>query len=94
MIQSPRSKTTALLLCLFLGSLGAHRFYAGHIILGVLMIFTLGGFGLWALVDFILICANKLNDNDGLPISRPLNWPVFLIGLIIHSLLNLIIFSR
>ena len=54
-----------LLLCLFVGMLGVHRFYVGKIGTGVAMIFTLGGLGIWVLVDFILICIGSFRDTDG-----------------------------
>ena len=54
-----------LLLCLFVGMLGVHRFYVGKIGTGVAMIFTLGGLGIWVLVDFILICIGSFRDIEG-----------------------------
>lgn len=54
-----------LLLCLFVGILGVHRFYVGKIGTGVAMIFTLGGLGIWVLVDFILICIGSFRDIEG-----------------------------
>ena len=51
---SPKSRLVALLLCCFLGWLGAHRFYVGKIGTGLLMPLTLGGcFGIWVVVDLI-----------------------------------------
>jgi len=44
-----------LLLSIFLGSLGVDRFILGHVFLGILKLITLGGFGLWWLIDVILI---------------------------------------
>jgi TM2 domain-containing membrane protein YozV len=61
----PKSNLTALLLCFFLGALGVHRFYVGKTGTGILMILTLGGLGIWALVDFIMICCNKFTDKQG-----------------------------
>ena len=54
-----------LILCFFVGMLGVHRFYVGKIGTGVAMIFTLGGLGIWVLVDFILICIGSFRDIDG-----------------------------
>ena len=45
-----------------------HRFYAGHIGLGVLKLLTLGACGIWALIDIILVATGKFSDADGLPI--------------------------
>jgi len=52
---SDKSNTVALLLCFFIGFLGVHRFYVGKIGTGVLMLLTLGGLGIWNLIDFIII---------------------------------------
>lgn len=54
-----------LLLCFFLGYLGVHRFYAGKIGTGLLMLFTIGGFGIWVLVDLLLILTEKFTDSKG-----------------------------
>lgn len=56
---------TCLLLCIFLGYFGAHRFYTGKTGTAVLMIFTLGGCGIWALIDMIMIIAGKFQDSNG-----------------------------
>ncbi len=60
----------AVLLCFFLGSLGAHRFYLGQIGLGILMLLTLGGLGIWTLIDFVRLVVGSLNDKEGLPLAR------------------------
>ncbi|HEX6108521.1 MAG TPA: TM2 domain-containing protein, partial [Ktedonobacteraceae bacterium] len=44
---------TTLLLCIFLGFLGVHRFYTGHIVIGLIQLFTFGGCGIWWLIDLI-----------------------------------------
>lgn len=51
----PKDKWLALLLCIFLGIFGGHKFYEGKIFMGVLYIFTGGLFGIGVFVDFILI---------------------------------------
>jgi hypothetical protein len=60
-----RDWLTALLLCFFLGVFGVHRFYTGHIGLGVVQLLTLGGCGIWALIDFIMIIVGSFRDADG-----------------------------
>ena len=65
LFASPRSRTTTLLLAVFLGVFGAHRFYVGKTGTGVLMAITLGGFGLWWLYDIILIASQSFRDADG-----------------------------
>lgn len=54
----------ALLLCFFLGVFGAHRFFTGRILLGVLQLLTLGGCGIWTLIDFILLICGQLKDSN------------------------------
>ena len=61
---------TTLLLCIFLGWLGIHRFYTGHTVIGVIQLLTLGGCGIWALVDFIMILTNSYRDSNGFPLVR------------------------
>lgn len=50
-----KKRTTAIILCLLLGVIGAHRFYVGEMGKGILYIITLGGFfGLIPLIDLII----------------------------------------
>jgi len=60
----------ALLLSILVGTLGVDRFYLGYVGLGVLKLLTLGGFGIWTLVDIILIATNKLPDAQGNPLRK------------------------
>jgi TM2 domain-containing membrane protein YozV len=55
----------AAILCFFLGFLGVHRFYVGKVGTGILQIVTLGGFGIWAFVDFIMIVIGSFRDSEG-----------------------------
>jgi TM2 domain-containing membrane protein YozV len=59
-----------LLLALFAGSFGAHRFYSGHILFGVIQLFTLGGCGVWQLIDIIMIVTGKYTDAQGRPLVK------------------------
>ena len=67
---SPRSRLVALLLCLFLGYLGIHRFNVGKAITGILMLLTGGGFLIWALIDFFVILFGGFRDKDGKRLSK------------------------
>ena len=66
---SRHSFIVTLLLCIFLGWLGVHRFYAGRMITGLFMFCTLGFFGIGTLFDFFIIIAGLFRDGDGLRIK-------------------------
>ena len=69
--MSPQNQwLVRLLLCLFVGVLGVHRFYVGKIGTGVLHLLTLGCFGIWTLIDFIIIILGNFKDKEGNLIAR------------------------
>ena len=69
MEKSEKGFVPAVLLCFFFGALGVHRFYVGKTGTGFLMLFTLGGLGIWALIDFIMIVCSSFKDSKGLLIK-------------------------
>jgi phage FluMu protein Com len=62
---SDRSRLTAGLLGLFLGTVGMHRIYLGYVPLGLIMFATFGGCGIWSLIDAIMILTGKVPDAQG-----------------------------
>ena len=62
---STKSRFVALLLCCFFGIIGAHRFYVGKSGTAALMILTLGGIGIWTLIDLFIILVGSFRDKQG-----------------------------
>lgn len=70
-MESSRSQAVAYLLSFFLGLFGIDRFYMGQVMLGAVKLITLGGFGIWWVVDQYLIGMGIARDGDGAPLFRP-----------------------
>ena len=60
-----KSQLIALILCIFVGVLGIHRFYLGYTMEGVLQLLTGGGCGVWTLIDLVRIITGDLKPKDG-----------------------------
>lgn len=67
-IEIHRNWIITILLCISLGVLGVHRFYNRKIGTGILMLLTFGGFGIWYLVDFIMVVVGAFTDKDGVQV--------------------------
>ena len=68
--ESDKSWSTAFILSLFFGWLGVDRFYLGSAWLGLIKLFTFGGFFLWWLIDIILFLCGAVRDGEGRRLKR------------------------
>ena len=68
-MKSDKKRLTALLLCIFLGPFGAHRFYVGRFISGFLMLLSFGGLGIWIFLDLLRIIFGRFRDEEGLKLK-------------------------
>lgn len=66
--SSTKNKTLALMLCIFLGLYGVHRFYVGKIGTGILYLFTAGLFGVGWIMDIVMIANGSFTDQSNLPL--------------------------
>ncbi len=70
-IYSPKSYMVTLILCFIFGGFGIHRFYVGKVGTGILMLLTLGGLGIWALIDLVLVVSGSFKDSENRAIVHP-----------------------
>ena len=70
-MEQQKSWLATVLLCYFLGSLGVHRFYTGRIVSGIFQLLTCGGFGIWTLIDLIMIITGNFTDRYNRPLNHP-----------------------
>ena len=68
--DEPKEWLVTLLLSFFLGVLGIHRFYTGHTMTGLAQLLTVGGCGIWAFIDFIMILLGNFKDAQGRPLKK------------------------
>ncbi len=52
------------------GIFGIHRFYTGHVGIGIAQLLTFGGCGIWQLIDIISLATGKFTDKDGRPLKK------------------------
>jgi len=63
--RSSKNFLATILICGLLGYLGIHRFYVGKIFTGILQLITGGGFGIWWVIDLVLIAIGAFKDGEG-----------------------------
>lgn len=72
-MQGPgKSKMVTILLAILpsmFGICGIHRFYTGHVAIGIIQFLTVGGCGIWQLIDLIFIFTGKYTDSNGRPLT-------------------------
>ena len=69
--RSPHNRVLIALLCWFFGVFGVHRFMVGKWPTGLLMLFTGGGFGVWWVIDFIMILLGRFRDDHNRVLGPP-----------------------
>jgi TM2 domain-containing membrane protein YozV len=68
--MSDKKIVVTMILCFFFGVFGAHRFYVGKTASAIVQLLTLGGLGIWMLIDLILILFREFTDGDGNKLTK------------------------
>lgn len=68
---SSKHATVALLLSIFFGIFGVDRFYLGYVGTGILKLVTLGGLGVWWIIDIARIALRAMRDRQGRQLTFP-----------------------
>lgn len=68
--MSDKKRLLASLLCFFFGVFGAHRFYVGKVGTAVVQLLTIGGLGIWAMIDLLVILFGEFTDSEGKKIKE------------------------
>jgi TM2 domain-containing membrane protein YozV len=63
--KSEKDYLATLLLSIFVGMLGVDRFYLGNVGTGILKLVTIGGLGIWFVLDIFLIATKQMKDSEG-----------------------------
>lgn len=68
--DAPKDWLVTLLLSILVGYLGIHRFYTGHILIGIVQLLTVGGCFIWWIIDIVKIVTDKFTDSLGRPLQK------------------------
>lgn len=88
-----KSWIVTILLCLFLGIFGIHRFYVGKVKSAILQLITLGGVGIWSFIDLIIIAKQKFQDKNRNEVkeNKKKNLNIVIVVLIIVAIINVLV---
>ena len=96
-VTPPKSFVATWLLAWFLGSFGIDRFYLGKVGTGILKLITVGGFGIWSLIDLFMTLAGAQTDKWGRPLdgyqqNKTIAWVITLVvmfgGLVVGMIMG------